>query len=174
MGLRVYGEGKTQGPRIDRIYTDIKIANNNKINHIMVSITDHYNAMSIDRLPSKTEIGKDSWKRFMKIVLLCQPEFSSATKTSFLLKTQKNNHSSASDWWKYTKYCFQENAKILSKNSTTKDLVLKRMLAILLKVPPLKKLEFQNQKKTIKFVQKENFKPKIKPLIENLQNELYQ
>ena len=26
----------------------------------------------------------------------------------------------------------------------------------------------------MKFVQKENFKPKIKPMIENLQNELYQ
>ena len=48
------------------------------------------------------------------------------------------------------------------------------MLELFLKVPPLKKLEFQNQKKTIKFVQKENFKPKIKPMIENLQNELYQ
>ena len=42
------------------IYTDIKIANSTKINHIMVSFTDHYNAISIDRLPSKTKIGKDS------------------------------------------------------------------------------------------------------------------
>ena len=50
--LRIYGEGRTQIPmslpatigplaRIDRVYTDIKIANNNKINHIMVSFTDH-------------------------------------------------------------------------------------------------------------------------------------
>ena len=56
----------------------------------------------------------------------------------------------------------------------TLNLVLKRMLELFLKVPPLKKLEFQNQKKTMKFVQKENFEPKIKPMIENLQNELYQ
>ena len=42
-----------QGSRIDRIYADIKIANNNKINHIIVSLTDHYNTISIDRLPSK-------------------------------------------------------------------------------------------------------------------------
>ena len=95
----------------------------------MVSFTDHYNAISIDRLSSKTKIGKDSWKRFMKIILLCKPEFSSTTKTSiFLIKNTKNKHSSASDWWEDTKYCFTENAKILSKRSNTQDLVLKRML----------------------------------------------
>ena len=43
------------------VYTGIKIANNTMINRIMVSFTDHYNAISIDRLPSKTKIGKDSW-----------------------------------------------------------------------------------------------------------------
>ena len=76
MGLRIYGEGRTQIPpsspatigplpRIqDRqgLYwylTDIKIANNTKINHIMVSFTDYYNVISIDRLPAKTKIGKD-------------------------------------------------------------------------------------------------------------------
>ena len=77
MDLSIHGEGRTQIPpsspatigpltrsRIDRvytdIYTDIKIANNTKINHIMVSFTDHYNAISIDRLPLKTKIGRDS------------------------------------------------------------------------------------------------------------------
>ena len=35
--------------RIDRVYTDIKIASNTEINHIMASFTDHYNAISIDR-----------------------------------------------------------------------------------------------------------------------------
>ena len=43
-----------QGSRIDMVSTDTKIANNNKSNHIMVSFTDHYNAISIGRLPSKT------------------------------------------------------------------------------------------------------------------------
>ena len=33
---------------IDRIYTDIKMASNTNINHIMVSFTDHY-AIFIDR-----------------------------------------------------------------------------------------------------------------------------
>ena len=47
--------------RIDRVYTDIKIASNTKINHIMLSFTGHYNAIFIDRFPSKTEIGKYSW-----------------------------------------------------------------------------------------------------------------
>ena len=57
----------------------------------------------------------------------------------------------------------------------TPNLILKRMLELFLKVPPLKKiLEFQKQKKAIKFVKKENFEPKIKPMIENLQNEPYQ
>ena len=46
--------------RIDRVYTDIKIAKNTKIDHIMVSFTDLYNAISIDRLPLKTKIRKDS------------------------------------------------------------------------------------------------------------------
>ena len=57
----------------------------------------------------------------------------------------------------------------------TPNLVLKIILELFLKVPPLKKiLEFQNQKKTMKLVQKETFAPKIKSMIENLQNELYQ
>ena len=38
---------------IDRVYTNIKMASNFKINHIMLSLTDHYNAIFIDRLPSK-------------------------------------------------------------------------------------------------------------------------
>ena len=86
----------------------------------MVSFTNHSNAISIDRLPSKTKIGKDS--RHIKNSHLCEPEFSSATKTFlFFIKNAKNNHSSASDWWKYTKCCFKDNAKIFSKNSTTQE-----------------------------------------------------
>ena len=56
----------------------------------------------------------------------------------------------------------------------TANLVLKRILELFLKVPPLKKFEFQNQKKTMKFLHKENFKPKIKPMIENLLEKFYQ
>ena len=59
--LRIYGEKRSQIPefmcygfnckgrsRIDRVYNDIKIAKSTKGNHIMVSFTDHYNAISID------------------------------------------------------------------------------------------------------------------------------
>ena len=44
---------------IDRVYTDIKIASNANIYHIMVSLTDHYNAIFIDRFPSKIKVRKD-------------------------------------------------------------------------------------------------------------------
>ena len=68
-----------QGSRIDRIYADIKIANNNKINHIIVSFTNCYNANSID---------KYSW--YFNNILWCKSKVSSATKTFlFLLKTNK-------------------------------------------------------------------------------------
>ena len=76
----------------------------------------------------------------MKIILLCKPEFSTATKTSVFIKNTKDNQSLASDWWEYNKYCFKENAKIFSRNSTTQDLVLKRMLELFLTAPPLKKI----------------------------------
>ena len=35
---------------MDRVYTEIQIANNTKINHIMVSFTDHFNAISSQKL----------------------------------------------------------------------------------------------------------------------------
>ena len=101
------------------MYTDIKIANNTESDHIMVSFTNHYNAISIDRLPSKTKI---SW--YFSNSLLCKPEFSSATKTFlFFLKKniKKNNHSSASDWWGNIKSSFKENVRTFSKNSTTQE-----------------------------------------------------
>ena len=41
-----------------RVYTDKKNPNNTKINHVIVSFTDHYDAISLDRIPSKTKIGK--------------------------------------------------------------------------------------------------------------------
>ena len=52
----------------------------------------------------------------MKIILLCKPEFSSATKTFFFIKNTKNNHSSASDWWENTKSSFKD-VRAFSENS---------------------------------------------------------
>ena len=54
-----YDRSSDSRSRIGRVYTDIKITNNTKINHIMVSFTDHYNSFPLERLPSKTKIGKD-------------------------------------------------------------------------------------------------------------------
>ena len=54
-------------------------------------------------------------------------------------------------------------------------IVLKRFLGHFLKIPPLKKiLEFQDWKKKriMKLLQKKKFKPEIKPMIKNLQDEL--
>ena len=87
----------------------------------MVTFTDYDNAISIDRLSSKTKIGKDSWKRFMKIILLCKPEFSSTTKTSiFSLKTQRTS-------------TLQQVT-----GGKTPNIVLQRMLRYFLKGPTLK------------------------------------
>ena len=45
------------------------------------------------------------------------------------------------------------------------NLVLERMPEVFLKVPPLKKI--------LENFEKENFEPKTKPMIQNLQNKLY-
>ena len=39
----------------------------------------------------------------------------------FLLKANKSNHPSASDWWENTKYSFEKNAITLSKNPTNQE-----------------------------------------------------
>ena len=62
------------------------------------------------------------------------------------------------------------------------NLVLKRMLELFLKVPPLKKIleqyrirKYQNTEGRLQnLYEKENSKPEIKPMIENLQDGLYQ
>ena len=43
--------------RITRVYTDINISSNTKIIHIMISSTDQFNSIFIDRFPLKTNIG---------------------------------------------------------------------------------------------------------------------
>ena len=110
---------------IGTVYNDKKIANNTKITHIMVSFTDHYNA--IDRLSSKTKILKD-W-RYFNNSLLCESAFSSATKTfPFLLKT----HKKATTLQQVT-------------GGNIPNIVLKRIQRYFLTIPPLKKiLQFQD------------------------------
>ena len=81
----------------------------------MVSFTDHYNAIFIDRFLSKTKIGKDSWH--FSNSPLCKPEFSLTTDFSFFIKNTKHNHSPANDWWQSTKSSFKEHARTFSENS---------------------------------------------------------
>ena len=101
--------------RIGRVYTNIKIASNAKINHIIVFFADHYNAIFIDRFPSKTNFGKDSW--YFNNSLLCKPEFSLTIKTFLsLFKTQNT-----------TTLQQVTGGKIL-------NLVLKKMLELFLKI----------------------------------------
>ena len=97
---------------------------------------------------------KDSW--YFKNSLWCKPKFSSTTENWLLLL--KNNHSSLSDWWEYAKSCLNENARTFSKNSTTQENIRTSRL----------------EKRLWNLHKKENFKPKIKPMIENFQDELYQ
>ena len=59
--------------------------------------TINYNAISIDRLPSKTKIGKYSW--YFNHSLLCTSEVSSATKSFlFLLKTHTKKTHTVDTW----------------------------------------------------------------------------
>ena len=82
------------------IYTDIKIGNNTNINHIMVLFADHYNAISVDRLPSKLKLGKI--RGTLIIFLYVNPNSSQLQRLFFFIKNTINNHSSVSDWREYT------------------------------------------------------------------------
>ena len=130
-----------QRPRIYRVYTHIKFANDAKPNHIIVSFTDliiNYNATSIERLPWKIKIGKDPW--YFNNSLSCQPDFSSATKNLLSLpKTQKIT-------------TLQQKT-----GGNTLNLVLKRMLEHVLKILPLKEIiEFQDWKRGYETYTKKN------------------
>ena len=107
----------------------------------MVSFTDHYNAISIDRFTLKTKIAKDL--SCFNNSVLCKPEFSSTAKT-FFIKHRKNNHSSASDRCKYTKSCFKENTKLFSENSVTQENI--RILRLKEDCKTYVKMETSNQK----------------------------
>ena len=123
----------------------------------MVSFTDHYDAIFTDRFPSKTKLGKDSW--YCNNSLLCKLKFSSTSKIFlFLLKTQKIT-------------TLQQVT-----GGKTLNLVLKKMLELFLKMLLFQKsIRISTLKRRLQnLYKKENFKPQIKPMIENLQDELYQ
>ena len=81
----------------------------------MISFSDCYNALIIDRFSSKTELGKDLW--YFNNSTSKNKDFCSTTKDLIsFLKTKSNNYSSISDWWEYTKAQIKENARSFSKN----------------------------------------------------------
>ena len=129
----------------------------------MASFTDHYNAISIDRFPSKTKIGKGSqWFNNSLYVRANSPPLQSRFKENaeilaknsttqenitisrknfhFFIKNTKKNHSSASDWWENTKSSFKEN----SKNSTIQENI--RILRLKEDCKPYTKKKNSNQK----------------------------
>ena len=140
-GFTSYDRSSGTRSGIDGVYTDIKIANNTNINHIMVSFTDDYNAIFIDTFSSKIKIIKHSW--YFNNSLLCKPEFFLTTKIfRFLLKTQNTS-------------TFQQVA-----DGKTLYLVLKKILELFLKIQeiiiiPILKRRLQNLYK------KGNYKPEI-------------
>ena len=129
----------------------MKIASNTKIDHTMVPLIDHYNAIFIDRFSWQTKIGKDLW--YFNNSLLCKREFSSTTK-----------------------YFFIKNIKIAPiqqvTGGKTLNLVLK-ILELFLKIQENTRISIL-KRGLWNLYKKENFKPEIKPIIENLQDELSQ
>ena len=130
----------------------------------MVSFADPYNAISID-VDSPQKLKLEKIHGTLIILFYVSPSSPQLQRLFFfLLKTQKNP-------------TLQQFT-----GGNTANLVLKRMLRYFLKIPPLKKiLQFQDRKKTGKklmqkenLCKKENFKTEIKPMIGNLQDELYQ
>ena len=124
MGWRTCGEGRTQmspsspattsplaqDPGLTGYTLIKKIANNTKIIHKMISFSDHYNALFVDRIPSKTKIGKDLW--LFNNSLLEKHDFCLTIKNLLaMLKTKRNNYSSTSDWWEDTKCKIKDNVR---------------------------------------------------------------
>ena len=95
----------------------------NKINHIMVSFTDHYNAILSTGSTQKLKLEKIH-DTLLILFYVSQSSPQLQRLLFFLLKTHKNNHFSANDWWEYTKSYFKQNAKTFSKNSTTQKNIL--------------------------------------------------
>ena len=92
-----YNRSSGTRSRIDRAYTDIKIANNTRIDHKMVSFSDHYNALIIDRRSSKTKTGNDLW-HFNSSLRKKEDSCSTTKNMLSILSAKKTNYSSPSVW----------------------------------------------------------------------------
>ena len=122
----------------------------------MISFTEHYNAIILDRNSSTTKTGKDLWH--FNNYLLNNTDFCCNTKKLLTtLKKKENGFSTPTYWWEYIKSKIKDNTRSFAKNSTRQENI---------RISRLKK-RLRNLYK------KENFKPEIKPMINNLQDELY-
>ena len=74
----------------------------------------NYHAIPFKGSPQKLKLEKFHG---VLIILFCVSLISPRLHFS-LLKTQKSNHFSASNRWKYTESCFKENGRTFSKNLT--------------------------------------------------------
>ena len=119
---------------------------------MMVSFTDHCNAIFIERFPSTIKIGRDSW--YFNNSLLYKPESSLTTKTFlFLLKTKNTTTTEQ------------------VTGERTLNLVLKKILELFQRIQ--KNIRISILKRRLqKLYKKENFRPEIKPMIENLQDKI--
>ena len=122
----------------------------------MICFSDHYNALIVDRFSSKPKLGNALWH--FNNSLLDKDELCTNIQ-SFLtfLKTKQTNFSSTSDWWESTKCQIKDKIRSLSKNSTKQENT---------RISRLKKRRRNLYKK-------ENYNPKIKPMINTFQDELY-
>ena len=92
----------------------------------MISFSDHYNALLIERLSSKTKTGKDLW--LLNNTLLQNKDFcSSISKLLSSSKRKQGNYSSLSDWCENTKIKIKQTARIFSKNSTSQENRISRL-----------------------------------------------
>ena len=109
MGLRIYGEGKTQillnspativpwqGSKIVSVYTDITVTDSTKIKHIMVSFTDHYNAISVERLPSESKM--EMFHGTLIILFYVSPSTLQLQRLFFFYWKIKKEHPLFSKW----------------------------------------------------------------------------
>ena len=122
----------------------------------MISFSDHYNALFVDRIPSKTKIGKDLWL-FNNSLLEKHDFYLTIRNLLAMLKTKRNNYSSASEWWEDTKCKIKDNIRTFSENSTKQESI---------RISRLKK-RLRNLYK------KENYKPEIRLMINTFPDELY-
>ena len=121
---------------------------------MMVSFTDDYNATLLTD-PQKLKLEKI--QDTLIILFYVSPSSPQLQRLYFFLKNTKTT----------------SLQQVTGRN--TPNLVKKRMLRYFLNIPQLKKIyNFKNEIRLQNLYKKENFKPEIKSMIENLQDELYQ